>query len=121
MANEINLSLQLNVSNQGYTASWSETDSYTQTAIGACAGVQTVLTTMTALDLGSVTTLGYVVAKNLDLVNSCDWGINNGGTFVAVGTLNPGEVAIWRLKAGVVPALKANVATVAVQFLLLSN
>jgi hypothetical protein len=120
MANEINLSLQVNVANLGYTAAWSETDSYTQTAIGAVGGVQTVLTTMTILDLGSVTTLGYCIFKNLDLVNAVDWGVNSSG-FVACGTLNAGEIAIFRFKAGVIPALKAATATTEVQYLLLQN
>lgn len=121
MSNEINLSVQMNVANLGYAATWSETDSYTQNAVGASSGVQSVTTSMTNLTLGSVTTNGYCVMKNLDLVNVVDFGVNNSGTFVACGTLNPGEVALFRYKSGAVPALKSVVGTNNVQFILLQN
>ena len=56
------------------------------------ANTQTLSTTAVALDMGSVITPGYLLAKNLDLTNNCLVGVippSSAGTFVAVADIPP--------------------------------
>jgi hypothetical protein len=120
MANEISFSYQLLITNGSYSSSNVANNSYTQNAIGASGGVQTVTTSLTHLDLGSVTTLGYTLLKNLDPTNYVDVGIDSAG-FVGMARLKAGEVGIFRWLPGVTPSLKANTATCSVSYLLLQD
>lgn len=121
MANEITLTVTLEVAKGLYANSKSQDIQATQNGQGAAQGIAATSTTKSNLDVGSVTTLGYLYLMNLDASNACDWGYDNSGTFVAIGTLNAGEVACFRLKQGITVQLKAQAGTPPIEYWLLQN
>ena len=68
--------------------------------------------TVVSVTLPAGTANGYCCLRNLDSANYLTWGVESGGAMVTVGTLNPGEVAIFRLGAGVTLMALANAAAV---------
>lgn len=68
-----------------------------------------------------LTTLGWVWMRNLDLTNYVDWGPKSGGSMVGIGRLQPGEVALFRLKPGITLRMVAHTAACKVQFKVWGN
>jgi hypothetical protein len=121
MANEIQISLTLTVTNGGYKANESESLSLTQSGIGAAGGVQVVGTSEENLGATDIGTNGLLFLKNLDSANFVDYGMSDSGTMKAVGRLKAGEVALLRVVPGVTVRAKADTASVKVKYLLLEN
>jgi len=78
---------------------------------GPTPGTIATSTTDTAVDLSELTTLGWVRLKNLDDTNNIDWGPDSGGSIVDMGTLEPGESAMFRFKPGVTLRVQADAGT----------
>lgn len=112
MANEIKLSVNATLTN-GYLSRTFQTGqlSITQTTLGAYAAVVSVGTSEEDLATGDVSTLGYLLMRNLDATNYVQWGPKSAGAMVAVGRLKPGgEPAVIRLEPGITIRWVANTA-----------
>jgi hypothetical protein len=119
MAGTLNLTIQAIVTNGMYSRSWAETPTIVQNNAGEASGVvTTTAATAVNLDVGGVTTLGYIMLKNLDTVNNIDFGV---GSFTAFATLKPGECAIFRLKPGITLQHKPQAGTPQFQYWLLQD
>lgn len=91
---------------------------------GAAGGIVSATTggAGVALDVGDVTTLGWLYMRNLDATNFVTWGVDNGaGALVTVGRMDPGEEVWLRLDPSVTVRLLADTTTVAVQFELFND
>ena len=84
-----------------------------QDAIGGpTPGTITISTTAAAVDLSELSTFGWVRMKNLDEIIAIDWGPDKGAsTIEIIGTIEAGEVAMFRLKAGSTLMVKAQSGT----------
>lgn len=121
MANEIRITLQLQVINGDFKDGFTYSDQWDQTAIGASAGVQIVGTSAENLDLGDVATNGVLVLHNLDDTNFVTYGLNDSAAIKACGKIKPGEVALLRLVPGIDLMCQADTADVKLRFLLLED
>lgn len=83
----------------------------TQTAIGGHRPIVVVGTSEEVIATGDVSTLGWLLMRNLDATNYVDWGPESGGAMVAIGRIEPGEIAMFRLKPGVTIRAQANTAS----------
>jgi len=121
MADEYKLTIKSKLNNGGYKVDWSNGQlSVTQSAEGAASGVQAVGTSAENIAGGDVTTPGYLHLKNLDSTNYVEFGKDNTG-FVAVGKLEAGEEAVFRVADSSTIQLKANTASCNVAYLLLED
>jgi len=121
MANEITLTIKDRVSNSGYKTDWANgQNSITQTAQGAASGIQAVGTSAENIAGGDVSTPGILFLKNLDGTNFVEFGKDNTG-FVAVGKLEAGEEAVFRVADSTTIQLKADTAACDVMYLLLED
>jgi hypothetical protein len=68
-----------------------------------------------------VTTLGLIYFKNVDAAAVVDWGPVVAATLHPIGTLNPGDQASFRMKAGAVLAFKSSLATSPIQVYVLES
>lgn len=68
------------------------------------------------LDVGTVTTLGYLWMRNDDATNFVTWGPDSAGNLVGCGKLMPGEEAWLRLLPGVTLRLKSDTGVCEVAF-----
>lgn len=95
MANEIQVSLTLTVSKNGATAT--ATFNLTETMAGDqfISNVQIVGTSNEALVVGDVTTVGWVVCKNLDATNYVEIFLDNSNAQL-VAKLLPGQATIFK-------------------------
>ncbi len=116
-ANAISLNLNVNVRNGSFVDSFNPGNiSASQATPGRGGQTQSIPTTAggtvlnAALPTGAAE--GYCCLQNLDATNYLTWGVQSGGSMVTVGTLNPGEPAVFRLAAGVVLMAIANAAAV---------
>lgn len=116
VANAISLSINLTVNNGSYSQPKSETGSYTQNTQGGVAGIAVTSTTKSTVDLGSVATLGFLYAKNLDVTNNCQIGLDVSGTFTPFALLKPGEISCFRLMTGITLQLKAVAGTPNIEY-----
>lgn len=73
------------------------------------------------LATGDISTLGWLFLHNLDSTNFVTYGPDNGGSMVALGRLEPGEVAALRLEPGITFRWQADTADVLVKALLLED
>lgn len=91
MANEISLIAQLTEVKSGVTLTGQCSVAITKVGTNSIGNVQAIPTSSTTLTIGSVTTIGYLLVKNLDAVN-----------FISVGTITPcvAGTAQVTLKAG---------------------
>lgn len=111
MAGTVKYTLIIDVSNGGYADSKNTTNaSFEQTNIGAASGVRDIGTIEEVVDFGDVGTEGWCYMKNLDGTNFIEWGPESAGSMAAIGKLEPGEEAWFRLKPGVVLRAKADTA-----------
>ncbi len=84
-------------------------------AAGGNPGTVSIGTVDTAISFTGLTTPGYVWMRNLDGTNYVDIGPDSGGTMVPCLRLKAGEVALFRLSAGVTLKGKAHTAACLVQ------
>lgn len=121
MADEIKITVKATAENGGFKSAWAFGQfSVDQAAVGAASGVQAVGTSAENIAGGDVSTPGYLFLKNLDATNFVDIGKDNTG-FVAVGRMEPGETACFRVSASTTIQLKADTASCNVQYLLLED
>ena len=123
MSNEITWTGNFSCKNGSYSDKWSISNSQiTQNAVGASAGVLPCTTSAANIPYASVSSVGFLLLENLEAAggHSVDFGIVVDATFQPVGTLQPGENTIFRVKASTQIQLKATGAA-NVQYWLLSN
>jgi len=73
-----------------------------------------------ALDLGSITTPGFAVFQNLDLVNYVEIGIDVSAAFCPFMKLKPGEQGMLRLGT-LAPYAQANTLAVSLFYIIYSD
>lgn len=111
MADELKLTLASRLTNGSFKDNFDPGQiSIDQAAVGAHRPIVTVGTSEEVIDTGDVATLGWCIMQNLDATNYVDWGPESGGAMVAIGRLEPGEWAAFRLKPGIVLRGQANTA-----------
>ena len=116
MANEIRLTLNMDVNNGAFTFKGRHSFQVDQSAIGGGnPGVVDIGTSEEDIDFGDITTEGYAVLKNLDDTNYVQYGPKSAGSMVAFGRLKAGEVAVVRLEPGVIIRAIANTAACKVE------
>lgn len=106
MANEINYSLNVMVTNEDYQRMLTESAAVDQAAIGgASPGLLDIGTTEENISFGDVTP-GLVFMKMIypDVEETANvqitWGLNDASTMRTLGVMFPGDVAIFRLETG---------------------
>lgn len=87
----------------------------TQDAIGGVHSIVTIGTSEEAITTTDVSTLGWCFMRNLDTANYVEWGPESGGSMVAVGRMEFGEVVACRLKPGITLRAQANTAACKVE------
>lgn len=124
MANEITVTMRINVAN-GSLRHREEPGpiQVNQSGTTAAGGSQSIPTTAagTAVSVGSVSTLGYAYFRNVDTTNFVEIGVQVGGTFYPLMRLNAGEAAITRLSQSTTVYARANNLAVNLQYYILSN
>lgn len=117
MAGELKLTVSANITKGFYKDSFSPGQlSIDQTTQGAFCGVLSIGTSDEAVTFTDISTLGWLIMRNLDTSNYVEWGPESGGAMVAVGRMEAGEVAVFRLKPGITLRLQANTAACRVEF-----
>jgi hypothetical protein len=114
MANEITLSVNMNVSKGSLRYTFAPpTAIINLTGNAAAGGVQNISTTTTSLALVNVTTRGIANFVNLSSGTEVEVGTLVGTTFTAFGLLKAGEPSVIRLAAtsGTSPVAKVIVPT----------
>ncbi len=122
MANEIKVSLVLTVANGAFKHSINPGSlNITQASIGLYGGVQSIGTSNEVVVFGDVTNAGVCYLQNLDTTNWVEYGPATDNTMVSFGKLKPGEIAMARIKPGVVMRAQANGAAVRLRVDLLED
>ena len=119
MANTVSINVSLSFRAGSLTDQFTANGTFavTTAAPSKAAGAPSIPTTAggTALGLGSLTTPGWMFAKNLDATNYVDLGLVTGGTFYPFARLLPGEAAVLRLGLSA-PYARANTAAVLLEY-----
>lgn len=92
-----------------------------QAASGRGGYTQIIGTTEEVVDFGDISTEGYIFLLNTDGTNFVEYGPEDTGVMVSLGKLDPGEIAAFRMKPGVVLRAKADTASVKLDVLLLED
>lgn len=122
MANEITSSLYVNCTNGDFNETFSkQNQKFDQAVLGGNKIVWTVGTSEESFTATDVATNGHCVLMNLDSTNYVDYGMNDGGTMKALGTIEAGEFAYFRMKSGVTLRAQANTASVKLLVFLLND
>ena len=123
MAGTLSLKLYATLTNGGYSEIFGSNSnlSVVQDAIGGYAPVVSVGLSEEDLSAGDVSVLGWLFLKNLDATNFITYGPKSAGAMVAMGRLEPGEVAALRLEPGITIRWIADTAAVKVKVLLLED
>lgn len=95
----INISRSTDADNE-FVENFSKSLTVSQAANGISKTIITTSTSDTAFAFANITTEGWLVLYNLDATDSIDWGPDSGGSIVDCGTLEAGEWAAFRMKAG---------------------
>lgn len=120
MANEITYSFNLAVRNGSYRDGFTKSNAtINQAAQGASSGILTV-DTETALPTGSVSTEGVCILHNLSEEYTITWGPDDSGQ-TTVGSLKPGEMAMFRLQPATTVLLSSTPYPSPVEFILLED
>lgn len=123
MANELTIDINAQLANGSHEETFQTGQlQFDQAAIGAHAPV--VIVGQAAeedLDVGDISTEGWLFLRNLDSTNYVTYGPKSGGVMVPLGRLEPGEPASFRLEPGVVLRWQADTADVKVKVLLLED
>jgi len=121
MADEIKLSVQLSLTKGSLKDNFNPGQiSLDQTNQGLLSTVVSVGTSEEDLSVGDISTLGILVLQNLG-TNFVEYGPKSGGSMVAYGKIEPGEVAVLRLKPGITHRWVADTAAVKVLVKLLED
>lgn len=100
MANEITLQCSLSRKDPANTTDFHDFPSFRklidQTLKRHYDSVHPVTTTESNVTFSTITTNGWCLLVNLSTTATVDWGVATG---VYTGMLNPGEIALFRLKA----------------------
>jgi hypothetical protein len=113
MANEIQLSITSRVTNGAFFDQFQFTgQGIDQAAIGRGGYVQTIGTSEEVIEVGDITTNGFMILKNLDEANYVTWGPESGGSMVVLGKIKFGEPAVLRVAPGVIIRAQADTADV---------
>lgn len=119
MANEITLSAKLSISKSGVEEDLSFTGiQVTQSGSNWIKNIQSIATSETALQKGSVTTPGICIIKNLDSTNFVSVRHTTGGSNCL--KIKPGEAQLIRFSNSA-PYLIADTAAVRIEYLLLED
>jgi hypothetical protein len=113
MANEVSVSVSLQVNNGNM--SFVKRDSYTadQSAAGGPSnGVQEIGTSHEIVSITDITNKGFVYFGNLDTANYVEIGVDVSSTFYPLIKLGAGESATLRLSPSVAVYAQANTAAV---------
>lgn len=123
MAAEIQLSVILGASKGGLVIDKSASVDIDMSLARRASGSQVLSTTEEALNVGDVTTLGLMFAKNLEIAGGAtiQLGIKPAGTFLPVNAWKPGEAYAVRLVPGVSYFLKASAGTPSLDIELLND
>lgn len=122
MANEITVNIYGRCANGRFDAEFKPGQlQFTQTTQGAQSGIVSVGTSEEDLSVGDVATNGWLFLRNLDSANYVIYGPKSGGSMIAFGRIRSGEVAAFRVSAGVTLRWQANTAAVKVQVLFLED
>jgi len=109
MANEIAVTAKITVTNGLAKDTFNPgSQTYDQTAQGGpTPGVISVGTSEESVAFGELSTVGWLVMRNLDPTNYVQWGF---ATTAYGGRLEAGETALFRLEPSTTVYLKANTA-----------
>lgn len=119
MANELTLTISASETKNGATYSASYNGTVTVSGNTPISNVQSIGTVDESLDLGDISSLGYIIAKNLDATNYLELG-HTSGTYEI--KLKPGEFCAFRVGSGMTAIhAKANTAACLLQYLLLPD
>ena len=122
MANELTVTAKLRYAKGSGDAAVSKTSELTKTldVSGTIISdfLQTIGTSVEAVSLGDIATLGYVLAQNKDATNYVTISTDAGGANPVV-RLRAGELALFRANAAIYA--QANTAACNVHFILISN
>ena len=123
MANEINITLSVQVTNGFFKHAFNPGQiQVDQAAPGRGGHAQEIGTDEETVDFGDVSTEGYLILRNLDDTNFVEYGPQVGtGDMEILGKLEAGEVALLRLSPGVVLRAKADTAAVLLDVCLLED
>jgi hypothetical protein len=111
MANELKLTLDARLENGDFKDAFQPGQiNVDQAAIGAHRPVAIIGTSEEVIATGDVSTLGWLILRNLDATNYITWGPESAGAMVPIGRLEPGEWAALRLEPGVTIRAQANTA-----------
>jgi len=123
MANEINISLGVQVTNGFFKHQFQPGQiQVTQAAPGRGGHAQLIGTSEEAIDFGDVSTEGYLILRNLDAANFVTYGPQVGTGDAELGLkLEAGEVAIFRITPGSVWRAKADTGAVLLDVCLLED
>lgn len=94
MANETQLTGTLSNTKSGVTMTGTVALSITQSGTNSISSIQNIGTTTEALVLGDVTTIGYLMVKNLDATNYVELDLNTPVAGTAFCKILPGEACI---------------------------
>jgi hypothetical protein len=117
MANELSYSISATETKNGVTFSKSFTSLLASVSGDSpISNLQTIGTSDETLDIGDISTVGFIFAKNLDSTNYVQIGYTSGTYF---GRLKPGEACGIRLDASVTAVhAKANTGAIKLEYLL---
>jgi hypothetical protein len=73
--------------------------SFVQTGLGSHETVVKVGTAEEDMPIGDISTEGWLILQNLHATAIVTWGPKSGGSMVAMGTLEPGEIALFRMSS----------------------
>src|SRR5438046_8579315 len=117
MAAELSLTIDASQTKNGVTFGLSFTGTVDVSGNTPISEVKSIATTDTSLDLGGISTPGYLIAKNLDVTNYITLGGDGTNYF---DKLKPGEFMVKRWNGAAVHA-KANSAACLLQYLLIPD
>ena len=119
MANELSLSGSASETKNGATFAATYTKTVTVAGDTPVSLVQSIGTADETLSLGEISTLGYMIAKNLDATNFIEIGHTSGTYSIKLKAL---EFCIFRVGSGMTAIhAKADTAACLLQYLLLPN
>jgi hypothetical protein len=119
MANELSLVASASQTKNGATYSASYTDTVDVSGNTPVANVQSIGTADETLALGEISSLGWMIAKNLDATNFVEIGHTSGTYSIK---LKAGEFCSFRIGSGMTAIhAKSDTAACLLQYLLLPN
>lgn len=120
MADEIQVTTRLTVSNDGYVEERTPSRlKVTQVARGGAAGTQAIGTTYEAIGTGDVTVEGFTYIRNLDDTNFVQVGLDGGASLTPLIRLDAGEFCVFRVDDAATLFAQADTAEVDIDVMIL--